>query len=71
MKTLSLLTLLLIWLVVGCSANDAQQLFETAVFEEQQNNKEHARQLYEEILKKHPNSEYARQAEQRLRQLKP
>jgi outer membrane protein assembly factor BamD (BamD/ComL family) len=54
----------------GCSGNDAQELFETAEFEELQHNKEHAGQLYREIIAKYPNSEYADKAEQRLSALK-
>ena len=54
----------------GCSGNKAQELFETAQFEEMQKNQDHAVQLYEEILKKHPESEYAKKAEERLSQLK-
>lgn len=54
----------------GCSSQDATQLFETAQFEELQNNREHARQLYEEIIKKHPESAYAKQARERLEALK-
>jgi hypothetical protein len=40
--------------LAGCSGNGAKELFETAQFEELQNNQEHARQLYEEIIKKYP-----------------
>lgn len=54
----------------GCSSEDPARLFETAKFEELQNNKEHARQLYEEIVKKHPESPYAKQARERLDALK-
>lgn len=54
----------------GCGDN-AARLFDTAKFEELQNNKEHAVQLYEEILKKYPDSDYARRAQERLSQIKP
>ncbi|HID28516.1 MAG TPA: outer membrane protein assembly factor BamD [Desulfobacterales bacterium] len=50
----------------GCSDNGAQELFETAELEELQNNQHHARQLYEEIIRKYPDSEYAKNAEERL-----
>jgi len=35
-----------------------------------QKNREHAQQLYEDILKKYPQSEYAKKAETRLSELK-
>lgn len=54
----------------GCSGNNVSQLFETAKFEELQNNKEHAVQLYEEIITKHPQSEFADKAKERLSVLK-
>lgn len=50
----------------GCSGNKAAELYETAQFEEKQNNQEHAGKLYEEIVKKYPESEYAKKAGQRL-----
>ena len=52
--------------VMGCSGDSAKDLYETAQLEELQKNREHAQQLYEEILQKHPNSEYAKKAEERL-----
>ena len=54
----------------GCSGNKAAELFDTAKFEELQNNKEHAVQLYEEIAKKYPGREQAKKAEQKLAELK-
>lgn len=56
--------------ISACSGNKAAELFETAKFEELQNNREHARELYEEILKKYPESEYAERAKERLSALK-
>ena len=50
----------------GCSDNRAQELFETAELEELQNNQDHARQLYQEIIRNFPDSEYAKNAEERL-----
>ena len=49
--------------------NRAQELFETAELEELQNNQDHARQLYQEIIRKFPDSEYAKNAEERLSRL--
>lgn len=56
-------------LLAGCSSDNAAELFETAKFEELQNNKEHARQLYQEIIRKFPDSAYAQQAQQRLSEM--
>ncbi|MBF0329554.1 MAG: hypothetical protein HQL10_10395 [Nitrospirae bacterium] len=69
-RALIMLCTVFILCLFGCGDN-AAQLFETAKFEELQNNKEHAVKLYEEILKKHPDSDYARRAKERLSQIKP
>jgi hypothetical protein len=62
--------LAVVFLVPACSGNDGKELFETAQFEEVQNNKEHATELYEEIIRKYPKSEYAKKAQERLGALK-
>jgi hypothetical protein len=56
--------------LAGCGGDKAEELFGTAQFEEKQNNQEHARQLYEEIVKDYPTSETAKKAAERLSQLK-
>jgi len=53
----------------GCSERKAKETFETARFEELQKNFTHARELYREIIEKYPNSEYAAQAAERLKEL--
>ncbi len=53
----------------GCEGNKADELLETAQFEEKQNNRDHARQLYEDILRDYPKSEAARKAQDRLQEL--
>jgi outer membrane protein assembly factor BamD (BamD/ComL family) len=53
-------------LMGACSVDKGKELFETAQFEEKQNNMEHARQLYQEIVTKYPKSPLAKQAEERL-----
>lgn len=63
-------TIILATAFSGCSGNGGQQLFETAKLEERQDNPEHARQLYQEILDRHPETEYARKAQERLSALK-
>jgi len=50
----------------GCQSDRAEKLFETARFEEQQFNDEHARQLYREILDCCPDSPSAARAKERL-----
>ena len=66
MKRLVVSGLILTGLLGGCSGDKGKELFETAQFEEKQNNREYARQLYQEILTKYPKSPLAKQAEERL-----
>lgn len=55
----------------GCnSANNGAQQLETALFEEKQNNREHAAKLYEEIISKYPGSPNAKIAREHLDKLK-
>ncbi|TAJ10055.1 MAG: hypothetical protein EPO61_04895 [Nitrospirae bacterium] len=54
----------------GCNGSKADELLDTAQFEEKQNNRDHARQLYEEILRDYPKSEAARKAQDRLDRIK-
>jgi outer membrane protein assembly factor BamD (BamD/ComL family) len=56
---------LLLGMLMACG-EDPQQLFETARFEEQQHNRTHAQELYEQIIQQHPDSEFAEKARQRL-----
>ena len=67
----AMLTVLMILVLAagGCGVDGAQEVFETAQFEERQNNPAHARELYQEILTRYPNSPYAKKAEERLRAL--
>ncbi len=60
------LGILLLSLVCWGCGEDPQQLFETAQFEEQQNNRAHARQLYERIIQEFPESSVALNAKKRL-----
>ncbi len=66
-RLLILLTVLLLSLA-GCS-DGGQSLFETAQFEEQQNNQAHARELYQQIIKDFPDSTFAQKAKDRLSKL--
>ena len=52
--------------LAGCTGDKWKELFDTAQFEEKQHNTEHARQLYEEIVKKYPGTQFATNASERL-----
>jgi TolA-binding protein len=54
---------------LACSGNKAEELFDTARLEELQNNEDHAKKLYQEIVTKYPDSEYARNAQERLSEM--
>ncbi len=63
----AIIALLCLTLILSaCSSDGAKELFETAKFEELQNNKEHARELYQEVIEKYPKSEFAKKAGERL-----
>ena len=64
------LCLALVMGVLMACGEDPQQLFETAQFEEQQQNQAHAQELYQRILRDHPASPVAGKAEERLKELK-
>ncbi len=53
-------------LLLSCTGNQAEELFEIAEFEELQSNRDHALQLYRDILSRYPESEYARKAAERI-----
>jgi TolA-binding protein len=55
-------------LVVACGGG-AKELLDTAEFEELQRNTTHARELYQEIVQKHPDSPEAAKAKERLQAL--
>jgi hypothetical protein len=55
--------------IAACRGNGAEEMLEIAKFEELQNNHQHARELYERIIAKDPNSEAARAAAERLKAL--
>ena len=56
--------------VSGCSGDNAKALMDTALLEEKQHNPDHARQLYQEIIQKYPDSAIAKDAQKRLSDLK-
>jgi len=53
----------------GCTVDKGKELFETAQFEETQHNREHALQLYREIVRKYPDSGYAEKAGKRISEI--
>ncbi len=69
-RPLAALMLALSLALYGCSGDKGKELFDTAQFEEKQNNREHAAKLYEEIVKKYPDSPLAAKAKERLNALK-
>lgn len=54
--------------LLSCSSGPSE-LYETAEFEMLQTNYPHASQLYQEIIDKHPESEYAAKARARLQEI--
>ena len=63
--------LMVLFVVLGlalasCSGNNAEQLFETAKLEELQDNREHAKKLYQDIITAYPDSPFAKEARDRL-----
>jgi TolA-binding protein len=71
MKKITLLaSMALALLFAACSADQGKQQLETAQFEEKQHNRDHAIQLYEEVVKKYPGSPNAKTAQERLDALK-
>jgi TolA-binding protein len=53
----------------GCFGESAQQLMQTAEFEELQHNEEHARKLYARVISEYPASAEAQKAAERLKAL--
>jgi len=70
MKRAIILTLVAANLLLAGCGDKGKELFETARFEEKQNNSEHAIKLYEEIVANYPQSEFAKKAGERLAVLK-
>lgn len=70
MKQSIMIFLLLALVLSGCSGSKAAELYKTAGFEELQNNKEHALKLYQELIEKYPDSEYAQKADERVSAIK-
>ena len=52
-------------LMIGCGGESPESLFGTAQFEEKQTNFAHAKELYEQIIREHSDSEKAKMAKKR------
>ena len=63
---LALVLILMLTLPLAGCGDGAEEMFETAQFEEVQKNQEHARKLYNRILRDHPDSPFAARARERL-----
>jgi TolA-binding protein len=70
MRTPLVATVALVIALAACGRG-AEELLDTAKLEELQQNRAHARQLYEEIVRRYPGTAEAREAEARLRELPP
>ncbi len=66
-RTWTMLVLLLS--VSACGPDQASQMLETAQFEERQTNKAHAKELYEDIIRRYPDNPAATTARVRLAEL--
>ena len=53
-------------MLLSACGGGAKEMLETAQFEELQRNTTHARELYQEIVRKHPDSPEAAKAKERL-----
>ncbi len=62
---------ILVFSLTACANPEgkSQALYETAQFEEQQRNFEHARKLYKEIIQKYPEASFAEKAKERLKEI--
>jgi TolA-binding protein len=60
------IAVLALTILLSACGNGAKETLETAQFEELQRNTTHARELYQEILRKHPESPEAATAKERL-----
>ncbi len=60
----------LLFLLLAACGSSPEELFQTAELELLQTNYPHATELYQEIIAKHPNSEFATTARIRLKEIK-
>ena len=62
-------TLLLALALAGCGGRAADELLDTAHLEELQHNPVHARELYEDVVRRYPGTPQAERAAARLKAL--
>ena len=68
-QSILIFLLLFAFVLPGCSGDRAAELYDTAGFEELQNNRAHALKLYQEIITKYPDSKYAKEAKERIEEI--
>lgn len=68
-RLMIILCLAICFSMAGCSGDGGRSLYDTAQFEEKQNNIDHAVSLYKEIVSKYPDSPYAAKAAEQLAKL--
>ena len=69
MRRFALVIIALALLVTACTSQGPKELYDNAQFEELQHNPGHAIELYNEIIRDYPDSEYAKLAKVRLAEL--
>ena len=69
MKKIFYFILLLMQLTLTSCGDSPKQLFETAELEMLQTNYPHATKLYQEIIDKHPSSDFAKKSRERLEEI--
>lgn len=70
MKKIFYFVLLLLQLILVSCGDSPKELYETAEFEVLQTNYPHAIKLYQEIIDKHPNSNFAEKSRERLEEIR-
>ncbi len=59
----------LVMVLGSCGGDSPKSMFDTAQLEELQNNPKHAIEIYEEIVNKYPNTEFAKKSKERIEKL--
>ena len=70
MKKIFYVALILLQFTLVACGDSPKQLFETAEFEMLQTNYSHAAKLYQEIIDKHPNSDFVEKSRERLEEIR-
>ena len=70
MKNIFYFIVFLLQLTLTSCGDSPKQLFETAEFEVLQTNYPHATKLYQEIIDKHPDSDFVGKSRERLQEIR-